>query len=433
MELTSLPWSLDAEVAVLGAILNGEDFEEVLTLSTKDFYKTSHQFMFNAIKSLDGKGRPVDLVTLIEELKISKTLDEVTVTYASEISNAYLIGTNIKSYVDIVKDYSRKRELIAISRSINHKVYNGLQVSEIISSVEDNFSKMQLQGSNDIYDIGKCLESTINQMERNYHNKGALLGASTGFTNIDKHISGLCKGDFIVIAARPSMGKTAFALNLALNVISKKNKVAIFSLEMAKEQLMHRILACESRIELNKIRLGKLNEDEWVKVCESSSYLSTRSLSIDDKAGITVSEIKAKCKRMKKSRGLDVVLIDYLQLIESNDSESIREQQIAKISRELKKMAKELEITVIALSQLSRAPEQRNDKRPILADLRESGTIEQDADIVMFLYRDEYYYPESEEKQIADIILGKNRNGETVTCKLAWLGQYQKFAQIALR
>lgn len=269
-------------------------------------------------------------------------------------------------------------------------------------------------------------------LEELYRNKGGITGLTTGFLDLDRKTNGLQRTDLILIAARPAMGKTAFSLNLAQNVALKANaSVAIFSLEMSKEQLVQRMLSSESHVELNKLKNGSMGEDDWPKLIEAMGVLSKSKVYIDDTPGITIMEMRSKCRRLKIEKGLDLILIDYLQLMEGDSKIESRQQEISKISRSLKILAKELNCPVIALSQLSRAPELRSDHRPILSDLRESGAIEQDADIVMFLYRDEYYHADSEKKNIGEVIIAKHRHGETGTVELAWLGEFQKFHNLS--
>lgn len=427
-----LPHSIEAEQAALGCIINYKSqlalAEDVL--KNDDFYWDKHKRIFSTIKALSRKDMNIDLITLLNELKVSDSIDKCGgVSYITELATNTVFSSNVESYVKIIKDKSDRRNLIRAGRELISKSYEESEVESIISTVEDKIYKViNSKESEDILDMGQSVEKVLTRIENNYCNGGKILGNTTGFKEIDNTISGLQKGDFIIVAARPSMGKTAFALNIGQHA-SKGASVGIFSLEMTTEQLMERLISSRSLVEFGKIKTGKLDEAEFRKITDAANVLAKRKIFIDDKS-TNLSDIKAKCRNLKVKEGLDVVIIDYLQLIEISDKTNSREQEIAKISRELKKLAKKLEITIVALSQLSRAPEQRTDHRPVLSDLRESGSIEQDADVIFMLYRDEYYNKESEEKNIAELIINKNRNGETKTIKLGWIGQYQRFATL---
>lgn len=429
-----MPYNLDAERGVLGIILkNCKAIGEVIgILKPTDFYFERHRIIYSCMVNLFSRDINIDSIMLAEELNKQEKLQEVGgVSYIAELIASTSIADSIKNYAETVKEKSHKRALIITAQNMISEAYkDGSEIKAIISNAEDNIYKISENKENKTVPISESVEKAITNIQQIYANGGGLIGVSSGLSIIDKLLNGLQKGDFIILAARPSMGKTAFALNVCTNV-AKNSKAAFFSLEMSEEQVTQRILSSFTTIELSKLRAGKLNDNEWSKLAQNSSLLATRNLIIDDTAETTVNEIKAKCRNLKIKHGLDVVVIDYLQLIESYDNKSFsREQEISKISRSLKKMAKELDITVIALSQLSRAPEQRPDHRPILSDLRESGSIEQDADVVMFLYRDEYYNAESEEKNIAECIVAKNRNGQIGIVKLAWLGKIQRFANL---
>ena len=427
-----LPHSIEAEQAALGCIINYKSqlalAEDVL--KDDDFYWDKHKRIFSTIKALSRKDMNIDLITLLNELKVSDSIDKCGgVSYITELATNTVFSSNVESYVKIIKDKSDRRNLIRAGRELISKSYEEGEVESIVSTVEDKIYKViNSKESEDIIDMGQSVEKVLTRIENNYCNGGKILGNTTGFKEIDNTISGLQKGDFIIVAARPSMGKTAFALNIGQHA-SKGASVGIFSLEMTTEQLMERLISSRSLVEFGKIKTGKLDEAEFRKITDAANVLAKRKIFIDDKS-TNLSDIKAKCRNLKIKEGLDVVIIDYLQLIEISDKTNSREQEIAKISRELKKLAKKLEITIVALSQLSRAPEQRTDHKPILSDLRESGSIEQDADVIFMLYRDEYYNKESEEKNIAELIINKNRNGETKTIKLGWIGQYQRFATL---
>lgn len=427
-----LPHSIEAEQAALGCIINYKSqlalAEDVL--KDDDFYWDKHKRIFSTIKALSRKDMNIDLITLLNELKVSDSIDKCGgVSYITELATNTVFSSNVESYVKIIKDKSDRRNLIRAGRELISKSYEESEVESIISTVEDKIYKViNSKESEDILDMGQSVEKVLTRIENNYCNGGKILGNTTGFKEIDNTISGLQKGDFIIVAARPSMGKTAFALNIGQHA-SKGASVGIFSLEMTTEQLMERLISSRSLVGFGKIKTGKLDEAEFRKITDAANVLAKRKIFIDDKS-TNLSDIKAKCRNLKVKEGLDVVIIDYLQLIEISDKTNSREQEIAKISRELKKLAKKLEITIVALSQLSRAPEQRTDHRPVLSDLRESGSIEQDADVIFMLYRDEYYNKESEERNIAELIINKNRNGETKTIKLGWIGQYQRFATL---
>jgi replicative DNA helicase len=427
------PHSIEAEQSVLGAmIVNKEAINTAIEIiKPDDFYKEANKEIFEAIIVLFNRNEPVDLITLSEELKRRDTLENIGgVTYLANLSSGVATTANTKYYCKIVEEKSTLRRLIKSSDEIMTMSYeDNEEVNAIIEKAEKNIFDIT-QGSHreGFYPINEVLLSSFAQIEERAANKGSLTGLTTGFTDLDNKLSGLQKSDLILLAARPSMGKTAFGINIATNSALKGNaKVAVFSLEMSKEQLVQRIISSTSHVDLQKIISGNLVEDEWLKVVNSMGPLSKINIYIDDTAGISLMEMKAKCRRLKIEKGLDLILVDYLQLMQLNGYTESRQQEISAISRGLKGLAKEMECPVIALSQLSRAPELRSDHRPILSDLRESGAIEQDADVVMFLYRDEYYDNESEKKNIGELIIAKHRNGPTGTVELVWKGEYTKF------
>lgn len=428
----ALPSNVQAEQSVLACIINNQskftDVED--SLSVNDFYVSSHKKIFSAIKHLNTKDTAVDLVTLLEEINRQGIVAECGgVSYVTQLATEFVSSSNIKDYVEIVKDKADRRNLIRTGRELIEKSFNEEEIQNVLTYAEDEIYKIaSSKDTNEIVHIGKAVEYALARIEKNYSSGGMILGETTGFNELDNVTSGLQKGDFILVAARPSMGKTAFALNLG-QYASKKSNVAIFSLEMTEDQLTDRLLASKCLVPLNAIRTGQLTDEQFTKIATSSNDLSKRNIYIDDET-MNISDIKAKCRKLKMQQGLEVVIIDYLQLIEGGNSKNSREQEISSISRELKKLAKKLGVTIIALSQLSRAPEQRADHRPMLSDLRDSGSLEQDADIIIMLYRDEYYNKESEDHNIAEVIVNKNRNGEVKTVKLAWIGQYQRFAPI---
>lgn len=422
-----LPSSIDAEQAVLGCIISNSDkLIDIEFLLPDDFYVSKHKKIYELVKSLFNRRIGIDLVTVLEEIRKKSSLEECGgVTYISELATSYFESVNAVTYANIVKEKSNRRRLIKASRFLLESAYEEDIKSVIDKAENDLYEISSNQNTNDVVTIDKAVEQTLVALEERYRNGGNLIGLSTGFSDLDKITCGLIKKDLIIIAARPSMGKTAFALNLG-QAASKDASVAIFSLEMSKEQLTERLLSAKCLIEFNKVRTGQLDIEEFEKIAIGSNELMTRKLVLDDTTTL-LSDIKARCRKLKIQNGLDIVIIDYLQLIRTTLKTTSREQEVSHISRELKALAKELDITMIALSQLSRAPEQRADHRPILSDLRESGSIEQDADVIQFLYRDEYYNKETEDKNIAEVITAKNRNGQTTTTKLAWLGQFQRF------
>ena len=433
MTMKVLPNSIEAEQALLSSIINNKNIlDRVKKLKADDFYLDKHKTLYKILCEMHDNEISIDLVTLLEYIKSKNLIEKCgNITYVTEIATNTLYTSNTTEYVNIIKSKSDRRKLIDIAKELALDAYAKEDINNSISRTEDGLYKIAKdKDTGDIVTIGTALENAFETIEKNYQHGGKILGETTGFENIDKVTSGLNKGDFIIVAARPSMGKTAFALNIA-QYAAKNASVAIFSLEMGTQALTERLIAARCLIDYAKIKTGKLTPEEFTKIANNTAELSKRKLFIDDEA-FTLSDIKAKCTNLKIKYGLDVIIIDYLQLIEgSSKNVYSREQEISKISRELKKLAKRLNITVIALSQLSRAPEQRADHRPILADLRESGAIEQDADIIMMLYRDEYYNPDSEDQGIADVIINKNRNGETKTIQLAWVGEYQRFAPLA--
>lgn len=426
-----MPYNNYAETVVLSRIIqNGEKLEDVQpALSEDDFYMDRHKVIFRTMKELQAKGVNIDLVTLSNELISNKHIEECGgITYLSQLSANGVFMENFLDHVKIVKEKSDRRRLIRAGYKLieNSQDKEMDKVIEDISSTVDDISDKNTEGS--MVTIFDALQSALTSLEDKYNNGARILGKTTGFKSIDNTISGLQKGNLIVIAGRPSMGKTAFALNIGQSA-SISGSVGIFSLEMPGEHIIQRLLAAKCLVPLYKIKNGSVEESDFEKIVNGAGMLSTRKIFIDDNS-ISLSDIKARCRKLKKENGLDVVIIDYLQLVELNEKTYSREQEIAKLSRELKKMAKQLDIAVIALAQLSRAPEQRSDKRPLLSDLRESGAIEQDADEVILLYRDDYYDHETETPGIVEVNIAKNRNGEVKTVKLGWRGEYQRFGEL---
>lgn len=427
------PHSLEAEQSVLGAmILNKEAINTAIEhLQPEDFYKEANKEIFKAIVELFNRNEPVDLITLSEELKRRGTLEDLGgVSYLAELSGGVAITSNIKYYCDIVAEKAILRRLIKSCDEIMAKSYEGNEeVNRIIEEAEKSiFDITQSRHKEGFAPIKEVLLDSFSKIEEMAAMEGELTGLTTGFIDLDRKLSGLQSSDLILLAARPSMGKTALGINIATNAAIKADAtVAIFSLEMSKEQLVQRMISSVSHVDLQKIIGGKLNEDQWLKVIDAMAPLSQANIFIDDTAGISLMEMKAKCRRLKIERGLDLILIDYLQLMQSDARYENRQQEISAISRGLKALAKEMDCPVLALSQLSRAPELRADHRPILSDLRESGAIEQDADVVLFLYRDEYYHEDSDKKNIGEVIIAKHRNGPTGVVELVWKKEFTKF------
>ncbi|WIV12517.1 replicative DNA helicase [Proteiniborus sp. MB09-C3] len=430
------PHSIEGEQSVLGSMILDKNAIVTATeiLRPSDFYKEAHREIYESILEINNRDEPVDLITLSEELKKRNTLDAIGgILYLADLSEAISTTANIRFYCEIVEEKSILRRLINASNEIIAKGYDADEdINIIIDAAEKKiFDITQKRSREGLDPIKEVLLESFSRIEQMALSKGNLTGLTTGFMDLDQKTSGLQKSDLVLVAARPSMGKTAFSVNLAVNSALKGNaSVAIFSLEMSKEQLVQRMLSSESHVELQKIINGRLDEDDWPKLLRAMGPLSQAKIFIDDTPGITLMEMKAKCRRLKIEKGLDLVMIDYLQLMSGEGRVENRQQEISTISRGLKGLAKEMDCPVIALSQLSRAPEIRSDHRPILSDLRESGAIEQDADIVMFLYRDDYYYPDSEKKNIGEIIIAKHRNGPTGTVELVFMGEYTKFLNL---
>jgi replicative DNA helicase len=432
------PHNLEAEQAVLGAILIDPSSLVTVTerLRPEDFYRQGHQRLFQVMLELSERGEPLDLVTITSELQDRKLLEEVGgVSYLAELAEVVPTSANVEYYARIVEEKSILRRLIRTATQIASAGYSGgAEVAEILDEAEKQILDIsQRRHRNGFVPIHDILMETYEHIEKLHYKKGELTGIPTGYTDLDRMTSGLQPSDLIIIAARPSMGKTAFALNLAQNVaIRSKLPVAIFNLEMSAPQLVMRMLAAEGNIDAQAFRTGNLTEEDWEKLTMAISTLSEAPIFIDDTPGVTVFDIRSKLRRLQAEHGLGLVLIDYLQLISGRGGES-RQQEISEISRSLKLMARELNVPVIALSQLSRAVEQRQDKRPMLSDLRESGSIEQDADVVAFLYRDDYYNEDSEKKNILEVIIGKQRNGPVGKVELLFLKNYNKFLSLDLR
>lgn len=434
------PHSLEAEQAVLGAIFLEPSSILLATeiLVPEDFYRSAHQKIFECMVRLYEAGKGVDLVTVADELDRLKQLEDVGgISYLSELAVSVPTAANIGYYAHIVEEKSLLRRLIRTATNI---VKDGFtredEVEEVINDAEKQIMEVaRRKNVGDFKNIKDVLVETYDNIEKLHHRKGDITGIPSGFIELDKMTAGFQKNDLIIVAARPSVGKTAFALNIAQNVGTKTDEnVAIFSLEMGAEQLVMRMLSAEGNINAQNLRTGSLTESDWGKLTMAMGSLSNAGIFIDDTPGIKVSEIRSKCRRLKQEHGLGMIIIDYLQLIQgSGRAKENRQQEVSEISRSLKALARELEVPVIALSQLSRSVEQRQDKRPMMSDIRESGSIEQDADIVAFLYRDDYYNQESENKNIIEIIIAKQRNGPVGTVQLAFIKEYNKFVNIERR
>lgn len=438
MELGKIPPNdTEAEQAVIGSMLTDKDavIAAVEVLKDSDFYREDNRIIYSAILNLYNRSQPIDVITLRAELSSMGKLDSVGgLEYIAELPEKVPTTSNVEQYIRIVEEKSILRNLIKTANDIITLGYDPTQeVESIIDSSEKKiFEVMQRKNQKGYSSIKDILVDTFTELEQLYNRKQHVTGVPTGFVDLDYKTAGLHKSDLILVAARPAMGKSAFALNIATNAAVRANvPVMIFSLEMSKEQMANRILCSEAMVDSNKVRTGTLEDDDWAKLAEASGIISESQIYIDDTPGISIMEIRAKCRKMKLEHNIGLVVIDYLQLVQGSGKRGAsREQEIAEISRSLKILAKEIEVPVIALSQLSRAPEQRPDHRPMLSDLRESGAIEQDADIVMFLYRDDYYNEDSEDKGLAEVIVAKHRAGSTGTVKLVWLGNYTKFANM---
>lgn len=438
MELGKIPpHDIEAEQAILGCMLTDKDsvIAALEKLKVDDFYREDNKAIYEAMVALYGRAEPIDIITVKAELVANGKFDQVGgLEYLATLPEKVPTTTNVDRYIKIVEEKALLRRLIKTANDIIAAGYEQTEEVDDIMDVAEKkiFDIMQTKNSNGYTPIKDVLVETFAELERLYNQKGYITGVETGFTDLDYKTSGFHKADLVIVAARPAMGKSAFAINIATHAAVNNNvPVAIFNLEMSKEQVANRILCSEAMVDSNKIRTGKIEDNEWVKLANASGRLADSPIYIDDTPGISIMEIRARCRKLKLEKNIGLVVIDYLQLVQGTGKKnSSREQEISEISRSLKILAKELEIPVIALSQLSRSAEKRDDKRPMLSDLRESGAIEQDADIVMFLYRDDYYNPDTEKKNIAEVILAKHRGGSTGTVELVWLGNYTKFANI---
>ena len=433
-----LPHNLEAEQSVIGSMLMDRDAIVAASelLAGEDFYNKQYGVLFDTICELNDSGSPVDLVTLQERLRMKDVPPEVSsLEFIRDILTAPITSAHIRRYAQIVSEKATLRKLIRLNEEIANTCYSGKETLEyILEDTEKRIFQLVQRRSTDAYvPIRQVVMNAMDKIEFAAKNKGSVTGIPTGFLDLDYRTAGMQPSDLILIAARPSMGKTAFELNIAHHVAFRKNlTLAIFSLEMSKEQLVNRMFSMESNVDSQKLRTGTLTDSDWDAVVEGIGTIGGSNLIIDDTPGISIMELRSKCRKMKLEHGLDIVIIDYLQLMSgSGRGGESRQQEISEISRSLKALARELSAPVVALSQLSRACETRPDHRPMLSDLRESGAIEQDADVVMFLYRDDYYNKDTDTPNIAEVIIAKQRNGPIGTIQLMWRPELTKFANLA--
>lgn len=431
-----MPHSIEAEQSVIGAMIMDREAIVVASeiVTEEDFYSKQCGILFEAMVELNDEGKPVDLVTLQDKLKEKDVPPEVSsLEYIRDLITAVPTSANIKYYANIVAEKALLRRLIKLNEEIANTCYVGKESLEVI--LEDTekrvFNLVQRRNTEEFVPIRQVVMNAMDQIEKASRNKGSVTGIATGFMDLDYRTAGMQPSDLVLIAARPSMGKTAFVLNIAQHVAFKLDQtVAIFSLEMSKEQLVNRLFSLESKVDAQKLRTGNLSDSDWEKLIETAGVIGKSNLIIDDTPGISIADMRSKCRKYKLEHDLKMIIIDYLQLMSGSGKGDSRQQEISDISRSLKSLARELGVPVLALSQLSRAVEQRPDHRPMLSDLRESGAIEQDADVVMFIYRDDYYNKDTEKKGIAEIIVAKQRNGPIGTIELVWLPEYTKFANM---
>ena len=431
-----LPHSMEAEQSVIGSMIMSKDaiVEASEMITGADFYQQQYGIVFEAMVELHDEGKAVDLITLQDRLREKELPPEISsMEFVRDLLSAVPTSANVKYYAEIVAEKSMLRKLIKTTEEISNLCYLGKEKTQDILEVTEKkiFDLVQNRGSEEFVPIRHVVLNAIEKIEKASRTQGSVTGIPTGFIDLDYKMSGFQPSDLILVAARPSMGKTAFVLNIA-QYMAFHNDVttAIFSLEMSKEQLVNRLLALESKVDSQNIRTGNLEDEEWAKLIEGANIIGKSHLIIDDKPGISISELRSKCRKYKMEHNLGIIFIDYLQLMTGSGRSESRQQEISEISRSLKALARELNVPVVALSQLSRAVEQRPDHRPMLSDLRESGAIEQDADVVMFIYRDDYYNKDSENKNIAEIIIAKQRNGPIGTVNLVWMPNYTKFVNM---
>lgn len=431
-----MPHSMEAEQSVIGSMIM--DAETITAVSeiliSEDFYNTGYRVLYECMLELYEAGKPTDLVTLQDKLREKNVpLEFSTVEYISNIVSAVPTSANARYYAEIVKNKAILRKLIRTTEGIANECYiDNEEIDTLLETTEKQiFDVVQNRTTSDFTPIKEVAIKSFKSIQAAAKNKGSVTGISTGFKDLDYRTAGFQPSDLILIAARPSMGKTAFVLNIAEYIALHSGvTTAVFSLEMSKDQLVKRLIAMHSKVDSQHIRTGELEADEWLKITESVKAIGESNLVIDDTPGISIAALRSKCRKLKMENNLGIIIIDYLQLMTAGKRTESRQQEISEISRSLKALARELNCPVVALSQLSRSVESRDNKRPMLSDLRESGAIEQDADVVMFIYRDDYYNKDSEKKGVAEIIIGKQRNGPTGTIELAWLSQYTKFANL---
>ncbi len=432
-----MPHDMEAEQSVIGSMLMDKDAIVVASgiLNKDDFYEKQYGILFSAMVELYNSSKPVDLVTLKAKLQEMDVPEEISnMEYMVDIINNTYTSANIREYAGIVSDKAVLRKLIRFNDEISNECYNPREsTDEILAEAEKKiFNIVSRRGGDDYVPIRKIVLEALDHISMVSKNKGDVTGIATGFTDLDYKTAGLQPSDLVLIAARPSMGKTAFVLNMAQHICFKDHRcAAIFSLEMSKEQLINRLLSLESKVNSQAIRTGSMKDGDWESLIEGAETIAKSNLIIDDTPGISIGELRSKCRKYHQENELSIIIIDYLQLMSGNGKSDSRQQEISEISRSLKALARELNVPVVALSQLSRAVEKRDDHRPMLSDLRESGAIEQDADVVMFLYRDDYYNKESDKRGIAEVIIAKQRNGPIGTVELVWLPDYTKFANLA--
>ena len=436
MEQRIPPQNVEAEQAVLGAMLLSHDAVIVAMekLQSQDFYRDVHRIIFEAMEHLHRENKEIDVITLPDELKRMKKLDDVGgLEYVLNLPNLVGSAANIEYYANIVAEKALARNLISTCTELTTEAYDGQKETEaLLDDAERRILQLSdTKNRGDFASVGAVVEVTLDKITKLYENKAGLTGLPTGFRDLDRMTSGLQPSDLILVAARPSMGKTAFTLNIAQNVGVRQHKtVAFFSLEMSQEQLVQRLLCQIAHIDSQKLRTGQLNSDEeWTRLTDACDKLYESPIYIDDTPGISVAEMRSKARRLKSEHGLDLIIVDYLQLMQGRNAES-RQQEISEISRSLKALARDLNVPLIALSQLSRSVESRQDKRPMLSDLRESGALEQDADIVSFLYREDYYDKETENQHITEVILAKHRNGPVGSVKLYFKNEFTLFLNL---
>lgn len=431
------PQNIDAEQSTLGSMLLEKDaiYKGAELLRPEDFYREAHRVIFEVVVHLANKGEPVDIITVSEELKQRGLLDKVGgPAYLTQLANFVPTAANVEYYANIVAEKSLLRSIISVATNIVKMGYEGAEEVDVIldRAEKEIFEISQKRNAKGFVSLRSILVETFERIEKLYESKGGVTGLPTGYPDLDRITAGFQPSDLIILAARPSMGKTTFALNLASHAaVELKVPAIIFSLEMSKEQLALKLLCSEAGVDNQRIRTGTLRDDDWPRLSHALGRLSDATLFIDDSPGISAMEIRAKARRIKAEHGLGLVIIDYLQLMQSRSRSENRQQEVSEISRSLKALARELDVPVIALSQLSRAVEQRADKRPGLADLRESGSLEQDADIVAFLYREDYYNPETDRKNITELIIAKQRNGPVGSVDFYFQKEFSKFQSLA--